>query len=144
LRVCLDLGDVFHPGASDDDNAQALQALLECLVTINRVYLRRHPRTPKLYDSGVRYVRTQVWDSIPDLLARRYGDCKSLTAMLVAELRQQGEQAKPVFRFARNPHTHQKDFHILVWRGGKDFEDPSRRLGMDEYHRRQGIWAFPS
>lgn len=143
MRVCLDLGDVFHPGASDEDNALALQALLECLIAINRVYLRRHPRTPKLYQSGVRYVRTQVWDSIPDLLARRYGDCKSLTAMLVAELREGNQKAQPVFRFAKNPQTGQKDFHILVWRGGKNFEDPSRKLGMEQYHRSHGIWLFP-
>lgn len=74
MRICLDLGGVFYPGASDEDNAQALQALLECLISVNRVYLRRF-RTPKLYESGVRYGRTQVWDSIPDLLTRRYGDC---------------------------------------------------------------------
>ena len=142
MRVCLDLGGVFYPGASDEDNALALQALLEALIAIDRVFLRRRPRTPKLYASGVRYGRTQVWDSIPDLLTRRYGDCKSLTAMLVAELREAGEAAQPVFRFAMNPQTHNKDFHILV-RRGKTFEDPSRKLGMVQYHQSRGLWLFP-
>ena len=149
MRVAFDLGDVFHPGASDTDNALALQALLEALIAINRVYLRRYRGVPPLYRSGVRYGRTQVWDSIPDLLARRYGDCKSLTAMYVAQAREaKGDKAaKPVFRFARNTQTGQKDFHILVWEPGKpknqEFEDPSRRLGMVQYHQQRGLWLFP-
>lgn len=149
MRICFDLGGVFYPGASDEDNAQALQALLEALVAINRVYIRRFPRTPKLYQSGVRYGRTQVWDSTPDLYARRYGDCKSLTAAYVAEIRQaEGDKAaRPVFRFAKNPQTGQKDFHILVQRNrkvnGSYFEDPSRVLGMEQYHAARGLWVYP-
>ena len=145
MRICFDLGAVFYDGASDEDNALALQALLEALVAIDRVYLRRYgSQVPKLYQSGVRYGRTQVWDSTPDLLTRRYGDCKSLTAMYVAELREQGEPARPVFRFAMNPQTGRKDFHILVQRGDGTFEDPSRKLGMEAYHRAHNIWIFPS
>jgi hypothetical protein len=145
VRISMDLGGVFHPGASDEDNALALQALLECLVVINRAFLRRYPGTRKLYTAGVKYGRTQVWDSIPDLITRRYGDCKSLTAMYVAEMREShGDRAaRPVFRFAKNPQTGQKDFHILVQQG-KVFEDPSRKLGMDAYHRAKGLWLFPS
>lgn len=140
MRICLDLGGVFYPGASDEDNALALQQLLEALIGINRIYLRRHPRTPKLYSAGLRYARTQVWDSIPDLLQRRYGDCKSFTAMRVAELRESKEDsgAKPVFRFAVNPNAGgRKDFHILVQRsrGSKThYEDPSAILGMAQYY----------
>ena len=63
MRISMDLGGVFHPGASDEDNALALQALLECLVVINRAFLRRYPGTRKLYTAGVKYGRTQVWDS---------------------------------------------------------------------------------
>jgi hypothetical protein len=143
VRIGFDLAGVFYPGADDADNALALQALLEALIAINRVYLRRYRKsTPTLYKSGVTYGRTQIWDSIPDLIARQYGDCKSLTAMMVAELREAGEKCRPVFRFMRNPQNGQKDFHILVQRG-RVFEDPSRRLGMVEYHRRQGLWVFP-
>jgi hypothetical protein len=146
MRICFDLGGVFYPGASDEDNALALQAMLEALIVIDRAYLKRYPRTPKLYASGVRYGRTQVWDSVPDLLTRRYGDCKSLSAMYIAELREAhgNKAARPVFRFARNPQTGQRDFHILVWRGGTVFEDPSRKLGMEQYHRNKGMWLFPS
>lgn len=144
MRISLDIGGVFYPGAPDEDNAIALQALLEALISVNRVYLRRfRGRVPKLYDAGVVYRRTQVWDSVPDLIARRYGDCKSLTAMRVAELREDGENAKPVFRFARNPYTGAKDFHILVQRGNGQYEDPSARLGMGRYYAQQGIAVFP-
>ncbi len=143
MRICLDLGGVFYAGAPDEDNALALQALLEALIAINRVYLRRYKgRVRSLYESGVRYGRTQVWDSIPDMITRRYGDCKSLTAMRVAELREAGQAARPVFRFAMNPQTGQKDFHILV-QLGKAFEDPSRKLGMVEYHKARNMWFFP-
>lgn len=141
MRICFDLGGVFYDGSSDEDNALALQQLLEMLIGINRLYLRRFD-TPKLYESGVRYGRTQVWDSIPDLLVRRYADCKSLTAMRIAELREGGTDARPVFRFAVNPQTGRKDFHILVQVGNR-YEDPSRKLGMEQYHARRGIWMFP-
>jgi hypothetical protein len=142
MRIPFDIGGAFYPGASDEDNALVLQALLEALIAVDRVWLSKHKTTPKLYQSGVRYGRTTVWDSIPDLLARRYGDCKSLSAMYVAELREQGINAQPVFRFQKNPQTGQKDFHILV-RVGKVFEDPSRKLGMDQYHQSRGLWLFP-
>jgi hypothetical protein len=142
MRICFDLGFVFHAGASDEDNALVLRVMLEALIAANRVYLARYPSTPPLYSAGVTYARTKVWDSIPDLYQRHYGDCKSLTAARVAELRNKGESAKPVFRFAINPQRGAKDFHILVQRPG-GFEDPSRKLGMAEYHAARGLWVFP-
>jgi hypothetical protein len=144
MRICFDLGGVFYPGATEDDNALALQAALEFLVSVNRIYIKRYGRAvPSLYNCGVRYARTQVWDSIPDLITRHYGDCKSLTALRIAELREAGTNCRPVFRFATNPQTGRKDFHILV-QSGNAFEDPSRKLGMVEYHQSRGQWLFPS
>lgn len=146
VRICFDLGGVFYPGAPDEDNALALKALLESLIYINRVYLRRMKtlgvKVPSLYQSGVRYTRTTVWDSIPDLLARRYGDCKSLTAMRVAEIREaEGDgAAQPVFRFM--PRGARKDFHILVQHNGQ-YEDPSRKLGMTSYYASMGQAVYP-
>ena len=146
MRICFDLGGVFYLGAPDEDNALALQALLEALIAVNRIYLRRMKslgvKIPTLYQSGVRYTRTQVWDSIPDLLTRRYGDCKSLTAMRIAEIREaEGDAAaKPVFRFM--PNGARKDFHILVMHNGQ-FEDPSRKLGMTSYYASMGQAVYP-
>jgi hypothetical protein len=76
----------------------------------------------------VKYGRTKVWDSIPALYARGYGDCKSLTAAYIAEYRLGGVACEPVFRFVRNKDK-SKDFHILV-QEYSGFEDPSKRLGM--------------
>lgn len=141
MRICMDLGGVFYPGASDEDNAMALQVLLEALTSVDRLYLRRFRQTPSLYSSGVRYGRTQVWDSIPDLLTRRYGDCKSLTAMRLAELRESGDRARPVFRFLTRQGGH-KDFHILIQRGDGSWEDPSRKLGMASYYQSAGVLQY--
>jgi hypothetical protein len=99
----------------------------------------------------VAYARTDDWETIPALymqgahgtdepdsnFPRRYGifgDCKSLTAALIAERRMQGQFAEPQFRFAPMGDGHHM-FHILVWNGGDptqgtSYEDPSFKLGM--------------
>lgn len=123
----------FQERSTALDNAEAMNALLRCLTAINQTYLVvRAGQVPKLYDSGVIYDRTVVWDSIPALYARRYGDCKSLTCALVAEYTVQGIPAKPVFRFLpREMSPTQGDvFHILV-QTPNGFEDPSKVLGME-------------
>lgn len=138
----IDLPHVFRPGASDEDNAMVLRAMLEALVMANMVFLKSNPKTPRLYQSGVRYGRTTTWLAIPALYALRYGDCKSLTAAFVAEERIAGRQAKPVFRPMYNPKKAQNDFHILV-QTPRGFEDPSRKLGMDQYFHSRGVGVFP-
>lgn len=121
------MAHTFHPGSSSIDDARALQVLLEALIALNVVWLERHPEKP-LYQAGVTYDRTVEWEPIPALYARGYGDCKSLTAARIAELRMQGIEARPVFRWMPR-HDGQKDYHILVLTP-RGFEDPSRRLGM--------------
>jgi hypothetical protein len=147
LRIPFDVGFVYHPKASDEDNAMVLRIFLEALVACDIIFLRmadRHRvKIPDLYHAGVVYDRTKVWDSIPDLYRRKHGDCKSLTAARIAELRHSGHPALPVFRFAPNPITGGRDFHILVQRG-KGFEDPSKLLGMEAYHHSKGLqMLFP-
>lgn len=132
MQITLDLPHVFYPGAPRLDNACALRVLLDCLINLNRAYLTtardRGYSVPGLYQSGVVYDRTQVWDTIPALYARRYGDCKSLTAALIAQYRERGIECYPVFRWRPKKHG-ERDFHILVQRGDK-FDDPSKVLGM--------------
>jgi len=135
MRICFDLPHVFYPGSDSEDNAYALKALLDCLISLNRAYHRSNVGHVKpLYRSGVRYGRTEIWDSIPALYKRGYGDCKSLTAALVAEYLEQGISAKPVFRWMPRSNG-VKDFHILVQIGNL-FEDPSKRLGMGQDENR--------
>lgn len=127
MQISFDLPHVFFAGSHPEDNAHALRALLDCLVTLNQAYLRNHA-VAALYRSGVVYGRTKVWDTIPALYARGYGDCKSLTAALIAEYRLQGKACSPVFRW-RERSNGVRDFHILV-QCGDTFEDPSKVLGM--------------
>ena len=124
-------------------NALALEALLRCLCTLDEQYLNDHPETKPLYLSGVRYDRTFVWDTTPALVNRTYGDCKTVTAMRIAELKKQGYEAIPVFRW--KPGDDKKlHFHILVWTNApvptneNGFEDPSKVIGMTP----GGLWTF--
>lgn len=131
MQIVFDLPHVFYPGSSDEDNAFALRGMLEHLIYQNQAFLRAH-NVPSLYRSGVRYGRTKVWDTIPALYKKGFGDCKSLSAALIAEYRMQGRKARPVFRWVRRPDgTGVTDFHILV-ATDRGFEDPSKRLGMGQ------------
>lgn len=133
MEITYNLPHVFNPSANSEDNAYALRALLDCLTSINLGYLRNHS-VPHLYRAGVVYGRTKLWEPIPAILARGYGDCKSLTPWLLAQYKREGVEARPVFRWIKNPMTGATDFHILVERllpnGTLVFEDPSRVLGM--------------
>jgi hypothetical protein len=144
VDIVYSLPHLFHPGISPRENAEGLRVLLDCLVALNCWYLRHHPARP-LYAAGVVYARTDDWETIPALYADGYhgtdkpgsnhparrgvfGDCKSLTAALIAEYRMRGVNAEPVFRFAPMGNGEQM-FHILV-RTPQGWEDPSARLGM--------------
>lgn len=130
MQIEFNLPHVFRSGSDQTENAIVLRALLECLIDINRAYLRIRPETPILYNSGVRYGRTTWWECIPALYSRGLGDCKSLTAALVAEYIEKGIPAKPVFRFRQNEYGG-TDYHILV-QTRQGFEDPSKVLGMGQ------------
>ncbi len=140
-QVVWTLNHAFQDDSSPLDNAEALDTLLRCLTAINVAYLLHRPGiVPHLYNSGVIYDRTVVWDSIPALFARRYGDCKSVSCALVAQYQVQGIPARNVFRWIR-PAPDQTNFHILTqvpW----GFEDPSKVLGMgrneNSYFQRTG------
>jgi hypothetical protein len=143
MDITFNIPHVFHPGSSRDDNADALRALLDCLIRLNQVCIRSHAPLG-LDHSGVRYGRTDIWDTIPALYQRGYGDCKSLTAALIAEYRLKGIECSPVFRWSDNPNGNGDVlYHILVMkqtRTSVEFEDPSKRCGMrdDEMSYFQG------
>ena len=122
------LPHVFQADSCQVANAFVLRALLDCLIDIDVAYLKHHSVIPGLIDSGVVYGRTQIWDSTPALYARGYGDCKSLSATLIAQYRFRGQQALPVFRFVKNKNK-TSDFHILI-QTPTGFKDPSKVHGM--------------
>jgi len=127
--VAYQLPHVFLPGSSPGENAAVLEAMVELLVTVDRVYLRRRPnlRLPPLPEA-VRYQRTDDWLPTPVLYFQGYGDCKSLAAHRIATLREKGKVAKPVFRFDERPTGFM--YHILVQVSAGGFEDPSKECGM--------------
>jgi hypothetical protein len=128
MRFTFDFPHVFTPESDRRENALVLEYNLEFLIGQNRLFLQFH-RVPELYRSGVKYERTVIWDSIPALYARQGGDCKSLTAARIAELRQRGIKVRPVFRWVKND-AGDDDYHILVLHENGSFEDPSKVLGM--------------
>lgn len=131
MNVTFNLSHVFYPESSPEDDSYVLKALLDCLIQINLEYVRKYHPVP-LYQAGVVYGRTTIWDPIPALYHRGYGDCKSLSAALIAEKLNSGLIAKPVFRFYKRSDGG-KNFHILVLTEKNntfDWEDPSRVLGM--------------
>jgi hypothetical protein len=140
-QVTLDLPGLFTLESSPRLNALALQALMRCLCEMDIAFLASHPDIPPLYLSGVKYDRTFVWDTTPALYARRYGDCKTVTAVRVAELRRSGIPALPVFRWVPGdgkngrPNDGMLHYHILVQsvptaENPDGYEDPSKVLGM--------------
>lgn len=138
MLISYHLPTVFVPGSSPVENAEVLKQLVENLINIDMIHMRHHPKTPELRskDFGVVYGRSDEWMSIPSLWINGFGDCKSLTAMRVAQLRCKGRVAKPVFRFRANARGG-TDYHILVQTAINTFEDPSKECGM----RDEDPWA---
>jgi Transglutaminase-like superfamily len=128
MQITFSLPFVFYPGSSPLDNARVIKVALEALISFDQAYLLTHP-SPGLYQGGIRYGRTESWDTIPEMRAKGFGDCKSLAAALIAEYRLKGIAARPVFRFAPPPNEH--NYHILV-ETDSGFEDPSKALGMGQ------------
>lgn len=114
---------ILAPVAGKND----LRICAEALISLDRAYLRAHPRTPSLYQAGVRYHveedGRENWLAIPYILARGMGDCEDLACWRVAELREKGIYAIP--RFTKKGHL----WHVTVFNDGQ-IEDPSRKLGM--------------
>ena len=129
--VVFGIDGAFHPRASMVENAAALRALLDCLIELDSICLESCPTLPHLYDSGVFYhlmPSASAWETTPTLYRRRFGDCKSLVAARIAELRHDGCTAIPVFRNIKDGWGTM--YHILILRGDGRWECPSRLLGM--------------
>jgi hypothetical protein len=143
VYITFALPHLFAPGVSPRENAEGLRVLLDTLINLNGWFLRHHPAR-SLYESGVVYARTDLWEPIPALYTAGYhgtdnpssnfekkwgkfGDCKSLSAALIAQYRYQGKWAEPQFRF--DPRQGSSLYHILV-RTIEGPEDPSVMLGM--------------
>lgn len=112
---------------SPQEAASAISGFVEALVALNLMYLKANPQTKGLYESGMTYVRDEPWRDIPSLLSSKQGDCKSLVAWRIAELRLRGYLA--LVHVVYTPQAGEDLFHVQVRRKGQ-IEDPSRFLGM--------------
>lgn len=155
--------DIFEikPGSQGDYlswrySTNVLKWLLEALVNCNRDYIKlMGGNVPPLYETGVRYTRenTEDWAGIKVCWARKYGDCEDLASWRVAELREQGEPARPYLRFKRGGADKKVwQYHIQVLRYKpsdaskaiwvpSSIEDPSLILGMNW---KEGKPLFPN
>ena len=151
MLVSFSLPHVFHSGSDKLLNARTLRAMMDYMVTVNRIFLEESKRLDyaarylrPLYRSGVVYDRTQVWECIPALYSRGHGDCKSLSAAWIAQTAFYRKiPSRPVFRFVDNDDG-TTDYQILVELPNGSFEDPSKVLGMgaDEVAKFYGPQAY--
>jgi hypothetical protein len=112
-----------------------LRLLLEALITENIAYLRVHPDTPWLYQSGVTYEEEEGerddWTDIAETRALGVGDCEDLASWRIAELRVRAREAAAIpYVSARIVGGNRTVFHVAVRRADGRIEDPSRVLGM--------------
>lgn len=121
------------PGEGTEVLAAYYTAIAEGLVQLNLVQMQLH-QYPPLLASGVRYRReprgSELWSSVSIVYLRGYGDCEDLAAIVVAEARLRGKEARVVVRPARNA----RGFHAVAEVEGKRY-DPSRALIRRERER---------
>jgi hypothetical protein len=121
-------------------NGTSIEWCLNTLFAMNVGILvarkRKKIHTPLLYDSGVVY-QPEPWigtiesfDTIPVVLARKWGDCDDLAAWRAAELFVLGIKAHPIVVETPTSRAGNRRWHCLVHHVSKGVEDPSVKLGM--------------
>jgi len=118
--------DLFPEGEDHKLSQQKLLFAYEALCRANQEYLRAHPETPLLYESGIRYQVEppghEDWADIPNIIRNGWGDCEDLGGWMVAECRERLHiPAKPFLRWRRKAGEYA--YHALLclpasWRTG--------------------------
>jgi hypothetical protein len=126
---------------------RAILWLMEALTQINISWLKQHPETPTIYDSGVVYKfvpgEIDYWMDIPSIVRDGGADCEDLACWRVAELRHAGVNARPYIRWKKKNDSSYL-YHALVWWPGGRIEDPSLALGMRGAIVRRPVFVEPS
>ena len=119
-------------GLKRKDSEKALLWLLESMINIGRIELRRN-KLPPLYKAGVVYQReedTEEWKDPVTVWTDGYGDCEDLSIWRCAELRNNHKKCQPYIRYRVDPETGMYIYHVMVMRANGALEDPSKILGM--------------
>ena len=110
-----------------------LEQFFEAMVRFNESFLVKHPNTPLLYSSGVRYRREapEIWKDIPTTLRDGWDDCEGLSSWLAAEMRVRFARPNATVKLVLQPTIDRKLWHAIVvdLDTGEKF-DPSKQLGM--------------
>lgn len=124
-----DNGKRYRLGLIRKDSEKSLLWMLESLVNINRIELRKN-KLPLLYKAGVRYEResTEIWRDAVTVYRDKWGDCEDLAAWRTAELRNQGKRAS--CQLTSRKVGNMLIYHVTVLRADGSTEDPSAKLGM--------------
>lgn len=125
--------DLFNGPADRSISDQTLLILLYALTDIDEAYLRKHPETPTLYQSKVRYVEEppgqEDWQDVPTCLRMGRADCDDLAPWLAAERRvRQNLLAYPIYR--SKPLKGGSVMYHIQTKVGSRIEDPSWVVGM--------------
>lgn len=134
--------DVFDSPQDADLAHRCVQRILDAVSANAADYLRVHPETPSMYDSELRYIRSDLNSryidcyDIPSMRKRRGGVCPTFATARAGELQVRGDatkgtgpmNARPMFYWLTLPEG-RLSFHIQVARPD-GVEDPSKFLGM--------------
>jgi len=132
-RITFVLDDLFTPETREMSD-EVLGYLLSALTALDVAYLKAHPGTPLIYESGVVYQEeppgAEDWANIPMVLKLGWGDCEELACWRAAELQVRGNLgARAGFTKQTQPDGTML-YHIVVLLPDGRTEDPSRQLGM--------------
>ena len=124
--------DIASWGHTKEAGAEALRAFTLALSVVNRTLIK-DLGLPRLYDSGVFYreVDPDGYILLEDALciyAKRFSDCKNLTAWRKAEHDIDGVQSDVIVDWT--PGNRGNTIYHIYLKTRSGIEDPSRILGM--------------
>jgi hypothetical protein len=130
----------FGPNQDPIEVEKGLHKGLEFLAQMDRAYLLANPKTPPLYQLGLRYIRDPLgkekWRGVDSLIQQGGGDCKSLAALRATELRL-SKPADPARFVLRKKSVVMNGenwvvYHVQILRADGAVEDPSAIMGMKD------------
>jgi len=126
-RVTFDLGCLDGRGQT---TRTAIATFVEALSAVNERFLRDHPEVPKLYEcKRIRYIDDGgvSWKDLVEIMRTQMGNCQSLSAWRLAELRTEGENASVHLYLTDGDELR---YHVAVRRASGAIEDPSKNFSV--------------